>query len=101
MPSNAGSWDELRGELGDLLLQVVFHAQIADDEGLFRFDDVANAIADKMVARHPHVFGDESARQVCRAADGRCRLGLARPSKITEEAERLHLALQSPINLAR
>ncbi|MGQ3489265.1 nucleoside triphosphate pyrophosphohydrolase [Roseovarius pacificus] len=53
-------WDELRGELGDLLLQVVFHAQIADDRGLFAFDDVANTIADKMVARHPHVFGDES-----------------------------------------
>ena len=53
-------WDELRGELGDLLLQVVFHAQIADDRGLFAFEDVANAIADKMVARHPHVFGDES-----------------------------------------
>ena len=53
-------WDELRGELGDLLLQVVFHAQIADDRGLFGFDDVANAIADKMVARHPHVFGSDS-----------------------------------------
>ncbi|MBU3261328.1 nucleoside triphosphate pyrophosphohydrolase [Roseovarius sp. PS-C2] len=53
-------WDELRGELGDLLLQVVFHAQIADDRGLFAFDDVANTISDKMVARHPHVFGDES-----------------------------------------
>ncbi len=50
----------MRSELGDLLLQVVFHAQIADDRGLFAFDDVANAIADKMVARHPHVFGDES-----------------------------------------
>ncbi|RKF15074.1 nucleoside triphosphate pyrophosphohydrolase [Roseovarius spongiae] len=54
------AWDDLRGELGDLLLQVVFHAQIADDHGLFGFDDVANAISDKMVARHPHVFGDES-----------------------------------------
>ena len=52
--------DELRDELGDLLLQVVFHAQIAQDEGHFAFDDVANAISDKMVARHPHVFGDES-----------------------------------------
>jgi len=50
---------ELRDELGDLLLQVVFHAQIAQDEGHFAFDDVANAISDKMVARHPHVFGDE------------------------------------------
>jgi len=53
------AWDELRDELGDLLLQTVFHAQIAADKGLFEFDDVANAIADKMLARHPHVFGDE------------------------------------------
>ena len=53
-------WDELRGELGDLLLQVVFHAQIARDRGLFGFDEVADTIADKMVARHPHVFGDEN-----------------------------------------
>ena len=52
--------DELRDELGDLLLQVVFHAQIAQDENHFTFDDVANAISDKMVARHPHVFGDDS-----------------------------------------
>ncbi len=53
------AWDDLRDELGDLLLQTVFHAQIAADKGLFEFDDVANAIADKMLARHPHVFGDE------------------------------------------
>ena len=55
-----GAWGELRDELGDLLLQTVFHAQIADDRDLFDFDDVANAISDKMVARHPHVFGSES-----------------------------------------
>lgn len=54
------NWSELRGELGDLLLQVVFHAHIAQDWGLFDLDDVARAIADKMIARHPHVFGDES-----------------------------------------
>ena len=54
------AWGELKGELGDLLFQSVFHAQMAEDAGLFDFDDVANAIADKMVARHPHVFGDES-----------------------------------------
>lgn len=54
------NWPELRGELGDLLLQVVFHARIAQDQGLFDLNDVAGAIADKMVARHPHVFGDES-----------------------------------------
>jgi len=48
----------LKEELGDLLLQVVFHAQMACDEGLFEFEDVALVIADKMIARHPHVFGD-------------------------------------------
>ncbi|WP_113913283.1 nucleoside triphosphate pyrophosphohydrolase [Roseovarius dicentrarchi] len=53
-------WSDLTGELGDLLLQVVFHAQIAQDRNLFDFNDVANEIANKMVARHPHVFGKES-----------------------------------------
>ena len=50
--------DDLRGELGDLLLQVVFHARMAEEAGQFAFDDVARAIADKMEARHPHIFGD-------------------------------------------
>ena len=49
---------DLREELGDLLLQVVFHAQMAEELGLFDFDDVAQGIADKMIHRHPHVFGD-------------------------------------------
>ncbi|WP_417524142.1 nucleoside triphosphate pyrophosphohydrolase [Marinovum sp.] len=53
-------WAELKGELGDLLFQSVFHAQMAEEAGLFSFDDVANTMSDKMVARHPHVFGDES-----------------------------------------
>ena len=48
----------LKDELGDLLLQVAFHARIAEEAGHFTFDDVAAAIADKMVRRHPHVFGD-------------------------------------------
>lgn len=51
-------------ELGDLLLQVVFHSQIAADAGLFGFDDVATAIADKMERRHPHIFGDRTTREV-------------------------------------
>lgn len=54
------AWDELPGELGDLLLQVVFQARIAQEAGLFDLTDVANAISDKLVARHPHVFGTES-----------------------------------------
>lgn len=52
----------LRGELGDLLLQVVFHAQMADEAGLFNFEDVAAEIAEKMHRRHPHVFGSEAER---------------------------------------
>ncbi|WP_347310197.1 nucleoside triphosphate pyrophosphohydrolase [Defluviimonas sp. SAOS-178_SWC] len=55
-----GAWDELRGELGDLLFQAVYHAQMAREAGHFGFDDVVRAISDKMIARHPHVFGDES-----------------------------------------
>lgn len=50
--------EHLREELGDLLLQVVFHSQMAKEAGLFTFDDVANEIAEKLVRRHPHVFGD-------------------------------------------
>ena len=57
-----GAMDELRGELGDLLLQVVFHARIAEEAGLFDFEAVAKSIADKMESRHPHVFdGAEAA----------------------------------------
>ena len=51
-------------ELGDLLLQVVFHSQIATDDGLFGFDDVANAISAKMERRHPHIFGDGKTNDV-------------------------------------
>ncbi|SET09141.1 nucleoside triphosphate pyrophosphohydrolase [Paracoccus homiensis] len=54
------AWDELPGELGDLLLQVVFHAQMAAEDGMFDFADCAAAISDKLIFRHPHVFGDES-----------------------------------------
>ncbi len=54
------AFDELKGELGDLLFQSVFHAQMASEQGLFDFNDVADTMSDKMVARHPHVFGDES-----------------------------------------
>lgn len=53
-------WPDLEAELGDLLLQTVYHAAIGEDRGLFDFDSIANAISDKMVARHPHVFGDEN-----------------------------------------
>lgn len=54
-----GDMADLRGELGDLLLQVVFHARIAEEAGKFSFADVAKAVADKMEARHPHIFADQ------------------------------------------
>ena len=57
-----GDLTDLKEELGDLLLQVVFHARMAQEAGDFAFDDVATAICDKMVRRHPHVFGQESVR---------------------------------------
>jgi MazG family protein len=55
---DAGDRDRLRQELGDVLLQVVFHAQMAADDGAWDVDDVAQAIVEKLIRRHPHVFGD-------------------------------------------
>jgi len=57
-----GHFGELKDELGDLLLQVVFHSQMAEEENLFDFNDVCQAINDKMIRRHPHVFGDATTR---------------------------------------
>lgn len=59
---DSGDMRDFRDELGDLLLQVVFHAQMANDDGAFDFDAVAKSIADKLVRRHPHVFGTKKAR---------------------------------------
>ena len=53
-----GDAENLKEELGDLLLQVMFHSVIAEEEGLFTFEDVAKTVADKMERRHPHVFTD-------------------------------------------
>jgi MazG family protein len=60
----AGDDTELEEELGDLLLQVVFHCQLARERGAFDFERVARRIADKLIHRHPHVFGDARARTV-------------------------------------
>src|ERR1700675_3612639 len=54
-------WDELPGELGDLLLQVLFYAQMAQDQGTFSIDEVLDRLANKLIDRHPHVFGDVKA----------------------------------------
>ena len=55
-------WTELRDELGDLLFQVVFYARLGEEKGIFDFEDVARTISDKMLRRHPHVFGDAEER---------------------------------------
>jgi len=66
--------DELKSELGDLLFQTVFHARMAEEQGLFAFDDVVEAMADKLVRRHPHVF----------PKDG--QLEAAKPDGVTQKA---------------
>ena len=60
----AGDDHEMAEELGDLLLQVVFHCQLARERGVFDFDRVARRIVDKLIRRHPHVFGDSDAKTV-------------------------------------
>lgn len=55
-----GDMAELQGELGDLLLQTIYHTQMASEAGYFTFADVTKSISDKMIARHPHVFGSET-----------------------------------------
>lgn len=56
------NWPELPGELGDLLLQVLFYAEMGNEQGLFSIDDVIEALSNKLVSRHPHVFGDVEAK---------------------------------------
>lgn len=74
--------EDLREELGDLLLQVVFHSRMAEEEGSFAFPDVVEAITTKMIRRHPHVFGDEEAR-----SSGMAK-GMWEEIKAQEKAER-------------
>ena len=87
-----GRMDELREELGDLLFQVVFHAQMASEAGHFGFDDVADAITAKMVRRHPHVFGSAEERDAesqtraweAQKAEERARKGGDDPSVLAD-----------------
>jgi len=73
---------DLRDELGDLLLQVVFHARMAEERGVFAFDDVVEAICTKMIRRHPHIFGDAAARSAGEVKEAWARI------KAEEKAER-------------
>ncbi len=65
-----GNLPDLKEELGDLLLQVVFHSRMAEEQGAFSFEDVARAINDKMVRRHPHVFADETYASLAHQKEG-------------------------------
>lgn len=79
---------DLRGELGDLLFQIVFYAQMASEQGHFSFDDICNAISDKMERRHPHIFGD------AQFANGAERTAMWESTKAAERAEKAqHSAL--------
>jgi ATP diphosphatase len=91
-----GSVEDVRDELGDLLLQVVFQSRIAEEDGLFAFDDVATAIADKMERRHPHIFGAAKGRPdwdgmkaAERAADAGALAGVALGLPALSRAEKL------------
>ncbi|HEY0265805.1 MAG TPA: nucleoside triphosphate pyrophosphohydrolase [Rhizomicrobium sp.] len=78
-----GDFQSLPGELGDLLFQVVFHARMAEEAGLFDFGDVVQAVTAKMISRHPHVFGSEDAK-----ADAAAQKDFWEALKKTERAAR-------------
>ncbi len=85
-----GDLEALREELGDLLLQVVFHAQMAREAGRFDFEDVARGICEKLVRRHPHVFGEEtieSAEAQTRAWEAHKELERARAAAVAGRDE--------------
>lgn len=89
-----GAGRELRDELGDLLFQVVFQARIAEEAGRFDLDDVARAIGDKLVRRHPHVFADAE------YADDAAREAAWESAKAEERAAREHASAMDDIPLA-
>ncbi|MFS0736288.1 nucleoside triphosphate pyrophosphohydrolase [Sphingomonas sp. 1P06PA] len=97
-----GDMDDLRDELGDLALQVVFHSRMAEEAGAFALDDVLTSICDKMVRRHPHVFGDaeratghaqwesiKAVERVGRSPDGSALAGVAIALPALMRAEKL------------
>ncbi|PWL17890.1 nucleoside triphosphate pyrophosphohydrolase [Falsochrobactrum shanghaiense] len=83
--------DDLREELGDMLLQVVFHARMAEEKGDFAFGDVVEAITRKMIRRHPHVFGDSEARSAGMAKGAWNRIKAAEKAERAERRKQLGL----------
>ena len=92
-----GDMSSLRDELGDLLFQVAFHAQMASEAGEFDFDDVADSICSKMIRRHPHVFGNEEERAKGAVAGSWERIKASERAATTESASVLDgIALSLP-----
>ena len=89
----------LKDELGDLLLQVVFHAQMAHEADLFAFDDVAAAIVEKLARRHPHVFGDEAVDHAALRGAWEAHKSAERATKADREGRRTRLLDDVPIAL--
>lgn len=81
--------DELCTELGDLLLQIVFHAEMAREEGLFTIDDVIRAITEKMIRRHPHVFSDTEVKDSAEVLRNWARI---KTEERKDDADRSHVA---------
>ncbi|MFZ3007363.1 MAG: nucleoside triphosphate pyrophosphohydrolase [Phenylobacterium sp.] len=98
---------DLREELGDLLFQVVFHSRMAQEQGAFAFEDVANAISEKMIRRHPHVFGDEAQRtsaeqtQAWEVIKAQERAGKGRDGSILDDVPSGLPALTRAVKLSR
>ncbi len=102
--NETGNFYNLREELGDLLLQVVMHAQIASENGLFNIEDVAEDIKNKMIRRHPHVFGeiilDENGNEATKWADIK-RIEKANSKAIEPDLRRAFSEGEELINKAR
>jgi MazG family protein len=95
-----GDLSDLKDELGDLLLQVVFHARMAEEQGAFAFEDVAEAINDKMIRRHPHVFAEETYASLAHQKEGWEALKAAeRSGKSRGEASQASLLDDVPVGL--
>jgi MazG family protein len=87
-----GDLDELKGELGDVLLQCVFHAQLADEAGRFDMAEVATAISDKLIRRHPHIFAADGRRLTKRE---RAKAAVSTPDAVREQWARLKAVEQT------
>ena len=101
-----GDWPELKDELGDLLLQVVFHARMAEEQEMFAFGDVVAAIVDKMTRRHPHVFGGaagigSSEAQTVAWEEHKARERAERPGGLLDDVPRALPALLRAVKLQR